>query len=169
MKVAKKDAGRPPEDEFRLIVERNRKSVYRLAYSYVKTQHDADDIFQEVFLKYLQKPAEFNDVNHEKRWFLRVTANACKSFLRLAWIKHRAPIDEALCVPMPETRNKVVEAVLELPPKLSAVIHLYYYEGYNVREAATVLGISEAAAQARLSRAKKRLAHDLKEGVDDED
>ena len=61
------------------LVERNKNAVYRLALVYCKNQSDADDIFQEVFLKFCKKRPVFESEEHEKAWFIRVTINCCKS------------------------------------------------------------------------------------------
>lgn len=48
------------------LVRKYEKSVYRLAYSYMKNRHDTDDIYQEVFLRYFRKKPEFESEEHEK-------------------------------------------------------------------------------------------------------
>lgn len=50
-----------------------------------------------------------------------------------------------------------------LPPKYRIVIHLYYYEGYHVKEIADMLHLSESNVQIRLMRARKKLKEYLKE------
>ena len=45
--------------------------VYRLAYAQTRSRHDADDIFQEVFLQTVRKRPVFDSVEHEKAWLLR--------------------------------------------------------------------------------------------------
>ena len=54
--------------------------VYRLAYARLQNRHDADDIFQEVFLRYVRRGPVFASYEHGKAWFLRVTINCCKNF-----------------------------------------------------------------------------------------
>ena len=56
--------------------------VYRLAYAQTRSRHDADDIFQEVFLQTVRKRPVFDSVEHEKAWLLRVTLNCLKSHWR---------------------------------------------------------------------------------------
>ena len=58
--------------------------VYRLAYAQTRSRHDADDIFQEVFLQTVRKRPVFDSVEHEKAWLLRVTLNCLKSHWRAA-------------------------------------------------------------------------------------
>lgn len=53
--------------------------VYRLAYAQLRTRHDADDVFQEVFLRYHRSAPPFESEAHRRAWPLRVTANCAKS------------------------------------------------------------------------------------------
>lgn len=66
--------------------------VYRLAYAQTRSRHDADDIFQEVFLQTVRKRPVFDSVEHEKAWLLRVTLNCLKSHWRsmAAALTHRS-------------------------------------------------------------------------------
>mgnify|MGYP002537126663 CR=1 FL=1 len=50
-------------------------AVYRLAYAMTRSRSDADDVFQEVFLRYIRKPRRFESEEHRKAWFIRVTIN----------------------------------------------------------------------------------------------
>ena len=58
------------------LIEKYEKTVYKLAYSYLRNKQDADDIYQEVFLRYFRKKPEFADGEHEKAWFF-------KAFIRM--------------------------------------------------------------------------------------
>ena len=48
--------------------------VFRTAYHFLLNKDDAEDIVQEVFIKYFISDKKFNDDNHEKAWILKVTA-----------------------------------------------------------------------------------------------
>ena len=56
-----------------------------------------------------------------------------------------------------EEYSETLNAVLSLPVKYRTVIHLYYYEGYDVKEISQILGISESNVQIRLMRARNKL------------
>lgn len=60
-------------------------TVYRLAFSLVRNRYDADDIHQEVFVRFLHKKPEFANKEHERAWFIRVTVNCCKNYCKTAW------------------------------------------------------------------------------------
>lgn len=67
------------------IIDEYSVMVYRMAYSLVKNRQDAEDIHQEVFLKYLRKRPAFESSEHERAWFLRVTVNLCRNLWKTAW------------------------------------------------------------------------------------
>lgn len=65
-------------DEIKQIIERNGNMVYRLAYAQMKNSADTDDVYQEVFYRYIRKQPVFENEEHEKAWFIRVTVNCSK-------------------------------------------------------------------------------------------
>ena len=143
------------------LYEAYSKDVYRLALSWLHSTHDAEDILQSVFLKLLDKDITlFPDA--QKSWLLTCTANACKNHLRSFWQRNTQPLDDKLVLPAEEDRS-LWDAVGKLKPIYRAVIHLYYYEGYNQAEIAGILGISLTAVQTRMQRAREQLKKELKE------
>ena len=69
------------------IIKKYSNLVYNLAYAKTQNAEHADDIFQEVFLRYIKTKPIFNDNEHEKAWFIRVTINCSKSFFSSWWQK----------------------------------------------------------------------------------
>ena len=133
--------------------------VFRLAYSYLGARADAEDVCQGVFLKL----AEGNTVllpGREKSWLLTCAANACKSQLRSFWRRNVGELDESLPF-QAEADREVWDAVMALPPKYRAVIHLYYWEGYGQGEIGDILHISRTAVQTRMARARAMLKKEL--------
>ena len=143
------------------LYEAYSKDVYRLALSWLHSTHDAEDILQSVFLKLLDKDITLFP-GSEKAWLLTCTANACKNHLRSFWQRNTQPLDDKMVLPTKEDRS-LWEAVGKLKPIYRAVIHLYYYEGYNQAEIAGILGISLTAVQTRMQRAKEHLKKELNE------
>ena len=144
-------------DEAERLVRTYSDLILRLAYTYLKSTHDAEDICQNVFLKLLTGGYTFDSAEHEKAWVIRTTANACKDSLRAA---HRRcvgleAVAEAAAPEAPD--SAVLDAVMALPRKYREAVYLHYYEGYSVREIAKLLGRSEAAVFAHLSRGRKSL------------
>ncbi len=136
--------------------------VYRLAYAQTRNKSDADDIFQDVFLKVVQGHPGFESMEHEKAWLIRVTLNCLKSHWRIAWRKHDVPLDER--IPYKEAEDNMLdEALCRLKSKYRMVVHLFYYEGYSSIEIAEITGEKPSTVRTRLTRARQKL-RELLEG-----
>jgi len=133
--------------------------VFRLSYSYLRNRADAEDVCQTVFLKLIKSPKR-PEAGKEKVWLLTCAANACKNHLRSFWRRNVGELDETIPLQSGEDRE-VHRAVMALPPKYRAVIHLYYFEGYDQSEIGDILRISRTAVQTRMSRAKAMLRKEL--------
>ncbi len=137
--------------------------VYRMAYSLVKNRYDADDIHQEVFIRYLRKRPEFENPAHEKAWFLRVTVNLCKNLWKTAWRQKTIGLTDyaAENVGLPEEpeseSDQIIAIVKKLPQKYRIVIHLFYYEELSIDEIAKVLRMKPSTVRTQLTRARARL------------
>ena len=141
--------------------------VYRLAYAQTRSRHDADDVFQEVFLRVVQRRPSFDSEAHEKAWLIRVTLNCLKSHWRAAWRRHDVPLDDRIPCPAPEERA-LDDALRRLSPKARAAVHLFYFEGYTAEEIARMGGEKPSAVRTRLTRARAQLRDLLKGENDDE-
>ena len=136
--------------------------VFRIAYSYVKCVHDADDVTQDVFLKLYRVLSESEtvfvaDVN-VKAWLIRVTINASKSLLKSNWRTRRADLpDSAATQSMTGDCLELHEYINELKPKYRTIIYLYYYERYSVKEIAGILKIRQTTVTTQLGRARNQL------------
>ena len=141
--------------------------VYRLAYSRTRCPADADDIYQEVFIRYFQKRPVFDSEEHRRAWLLRVTVNRCRTLFASAWFRHRAALEE--CAGQEERKEtQLDEALQALRPGDRTVLHLFYYEEMSVRELAELLKLSQSAVTTRLSRARAKLKSQLTEVWQDE-
>lgn len=148
-------------------VEKYFNMVYKLALSQTKSIHNAEDVVQNVFLKFLQCKKTFNDREHEKAWLIRVTLNESKSFFTSSWFKKTVPLEENEITFENEEKSDVYYATLRLTPKYRAVIHLFYYEDMQVKEIADALGERESAIKTRLFRGREMLRQYLKGGYED--
>lgn len=153
-------------DDFEMI-NKYSDTVYRMAYSLVKNKYDAEDIHQEVFVKFIDKRPKFESTEHEKAWFLRVTINMCKNLWKTAWkqkvISLGDDYEEGLeTVEEPET-DWIIDVVKTLPRKYRVVIHLFYYEELSVEEIAEVLKMKSSTVRTHLTRARAKLKELLEE------
>ena len=137
--------------------------VYRLAIARVKNKYDADDILQEVFLRFIKVKDKVENDEHLKALLIRITINCSKNLLTSSWFKRTEPLSEALSVT--DEYSDTLDAVLRLPQKYRTVIHLHYYMGYSVDEIAAILKSKPSTVKSQLHRARKLLKIDL-EGVE---
>jgi RNA polymerase sigma-70 factor (ECF subfamily) len=143
------------------VVKKYADMVYRLAFAQVRSKSDADDIFQEVFLRYVQSKVVFESEEHRKAWLIRVTVNCAKKHWSSAWHRKTVPLEDSYPFELPEETG-VNEAMWKLAPKYRSVIHLFYYEGYSVAEIGSILGARESTIRTQLTRARARISDLLK-------
>ncbi|MBQ3136922.1 MAG: sigma-70 family RNA polymerase sigma factor [Clostridia bacterium] len=146
-------------------VKKYSSSMLKTAFSLLKSTADAEDAVQEAFIKLMTKAPEFENDEHCKAWLLRVTVNISKNMLKAARRKN-LPLTEE--IPYSEKHDDVLSYVLSLDEKYRAVIHLYYYENYSIKEISEILSLPAATVGTRLSRARKMLEKSLKEDFGDE-
>lgn len=137
--------------------------VYRFAYSFTRHAADAEDVCQSVFCRLAEGRTEL-EPGKEKAWLLACTANACKNRFRFLKRWASLPLEAAEDVP-DGTSRAVLEAVLSLPEKYRAPVHLYYYEGYSQGEIADILGLRLTAVQTRMQRARAMLKEVLSDEI----
>lgn len=149
-------------------IEKYSATVFRCAYSFVKNRHDAEDIMQEVFTKYLTKKPSFVDENHEKAWFIRVTINMSKNYLRSFWFKNREELPEDFTGNNEgESNSEIWSAIYELPEKYRVTIIMHYIEGYSIKEISQILKKKPSTIGTWLERGKKRLKQIMEERQND--
>lgn len=158
----------------REMIEKYTDLVYKIAWEYFRNQYDADDVCQEVFLKYWKKRPVFHDSEHEKAWFIRVTINQCNNVWKMPWNRRKVSMEEEIMQGiLTEHSGKeftegisdnivLHQALDKLTGKERTLIYLFYYEEYKVGEIAECLSISESAAYVRLNRTRKKLKRLLK-------
>lgn len=145
-------------------IRRHGAAVYRLAWIYMHSPHDADDVFQDVFLRYAEKAPDFQSEEHLRAWLLRVTINRCRSLYRSAWWKRIVPLDKAAELVSPPPEDPALSQALDrLPVKYRTVIHLSCHEHMDAQEIAELLGVKPVSVRSQLSRARTMLEELLKE------
>lgn len=150
------------------LLEMYSGTVYRIAYARTRNRQDAEDITQNVFLKYISANKQFDSEEHRKAWLLRVAVNCTNDFVKSAHYRHRADHDE-----LPENsveqsyeleeKSEVWYAVQALPEKYRIPIHLFYYEDMSTAQIAAITNERESTVRSQLTRARKMLKEILKE------
>lgn len=143
-------------EDLNRVMEAYADMVRKICFVHLKNRHDSEDVFQNVYMKYLLHEGSFESMEHEKAWFARVTINACTDWLRYfsrrKWVSLEVVNEEKES--LDDTSAELLEIVLKLPEKYRNVIYLYYYEEYSAVEIAGILGKKENTIYTWLSRAK---------------
>lgn len=149
------------------VIEKYSDMVYRIALTRTGTKENAEDIYQDVFLKYSQKASQFENDSHEKAWLIRVTINMTKNFNNSSWNRTTVDLDENIKFETQEETG-VYEAVCKLPSHYRTVIYLIYYEGYKIHEISKMMKVKEGTLKTWAYRARELLKKDLEGGFEDE-
>lgn len=166
-------------DAYEEIVRRYQDKAFRLAFSLTKNEAEAQDVVQEAFLNMYRKLGTFKGNSQFGSWMYRVVTNAGLMRLRKRRRLSEVPVDEeSFNLPEDEyysgtapqwrvradeaaqnreLRQKIIEAVDELPPKYQTVFILKEVEGLKLDEIAEVLELSVGGVKSRLHRARLHL------------
>ena len=149
-------------EAFEAFYLKHYKFVYRIAYSYMKEPHDAEDVTEDVFVKVLTGSFSFESEEHEKSWLALTTMNRAKDVLKSAWRKQVGSLEDLENEPeSPESAaaeaSDTMEAIQKLDPKYKEVIILFYYMGYKTDEIAEKLRKPPSTVRNLLADARKKL------------
>ncbi len=140
------------------------KSMYNTGLRIVGNENDAEDIMQESFLSAFSRINSYEGKVSFGAWLKKIVINRSLDYLRKRKITFEE-INEKLADeeadPFEEVHEtdirKVREAIMKLPEGYRIVFSLYYLEGYDHDEIATILKISSGSSRSQLLRAKKKL------------
>ncbi len=151
------------ETEVNHAVEKYADMIRRVCFYHLKNRTDTEDVFQNVFLKYMLYDKPFFDSEHEKAWLLRISINACKDYLKNFFRRNTVPLEalNEIAANEEEKNLEVLESVLSLPAKYKDAVYLYYYEGYSAAEIGKILGKKENTVYSLLSRGRTMLKEKL--------
>jgi RNA polymerase sigma-70 factor (ECF subfamily) len=145
------------EKDILKIIDKHSNMIYRLCFVYLKNKFDAEDAYQDIFVKIFERAPEFLNDEHEKAWIIKVTSNHCKNILRYNAIKKHVLIDESITASETINEDDTIKQILKLPLQYRSVLYLYYYEGYSSKEIAGILKKRDATIRTWLKRARERL------------
>jgi len=158
--------------------ERHRERMFRVAHRITRHREDALDAVQESFLSAYVHLKKFDEKARFSTWLTRIAINAALMKIRKNRVSREVGVEDTAgavelsdSVPNPEetyarTEQKAAlrDAIAKLRPRLQNVVELHDLREYSLHEIAEALGISVAAAKARLfhARAALRRAAELK-------
>ena len=159
---------------FELLVRATSADCYALALRLVGNEHDARDVLQDVYLRAFRSLRKFRGDSAFGTWLHRITVNCSATFVAKRRRSSHVELDDDLEVPelRPESdpesvagtaddRQRLVEALAELPDQMRMVVVLRDVYDLPHEEIARELGISQTAAKVRLHRARRRLRERL--------
>lgn len=131
--------------------------LFKICLVILGNEQDAQDAIQDTFYRYLYTQPEFSDEEHEKAWLIRVAVNISKDMRRFQQRHPKVSMEQLEDYYQSPKEGEILEELLRLPYKLKTVIYLHYIEGYQVKEIASMLNISQAAVKKRLQRGREQL------------
>ena len=152
-------------------ISRYGKRLYGLCVKLCGNPYNADDLYQETWLKVHCKLEKYDDSQPFEHWLTAICVNCYRDSQRRGRL-------ERLMVDLPTNQEKdsemgsvpaqdnaenaeLWEAVRRLPEKYRTVIILHYFKGYDVKELSSILKIPEGTVKYRLHRARKLLKGEL--------
>lgn len=147
------------------IIDEYYKMIYHISLEYLRNKEDAEDIVQEVFLRYVtyvnEEEKSFTSKEHERYWIVRVTINLCCNELKSSRRKNNMRLDSSneKSYIMPD--NVLFDEIQKLSDNYKNVFILHYLEDFKISEISGILDISEDNVKTRLKRAREKLKNGL--------
>lgn len=155
---------------FAPLVARYQRAVFNLCLRYTGQRQDAEDLTQEAFLRAFRALGRYDARRPFSTWLFAIAANACRDWSRRQAARPRTAelddsvpsnIDPAQAAERREAVERVAAALQELPADERLLVLLVHHQGFSLREAADVVGLSAAAVTIRLFRARRKLRQRL--------
>ncbi len=153
------------------VMQQYADTVWRVCALYLKQKADAEDAFQNTFVRYATSTTTFESEEHRKAWLIRVAANICKDHFKASARNEVSfdPLDDERTHPPSMTEefpeeSDVLHALKSLPENYRSALYLTYYEGYTAAEIGTLLNLPANTVYTNISRGKKLLKEVLEHG-----
>ncbi|MGE7694091.1 RNA polymerase sigma factor [Lysinibacillus sp. NPDC094177] len=152
------------------LMELHTDHLFRIAYYYTKDLRIAEDIVQDVFIKFYHHQKLYEERGEMKAYLARMTINKCKDYLK-SWAyrkitfqhnffaKQKTVLQDTLI--RQDEQVLLDEAILRLPIKQREAIVYFYLEEMTIKEIAELLAIPEGTVKSRLKKGKELLKVDL--------
>ncbi len=166
-----KSAKRGNDEAFEQLLAFMREKLYRTAYSYVRNEQDALDIYQESIYKAYTTMKTLKNPNSFPGWIMKIVVYKSIDFIRKDARKFTSG-DEAFFAEIAGNQSMeniaysldVKEAIDTLDAKYKTIMSLRFYHDFTVKEIAKMLGCPEGTVKSYINRAKKELKPVLREG-----
>lgn len=155
-----------PDQSVEAVFQEFGNMLYRVAFVMMKNAFDAEDVVQDTLIKYMEhreRGSVFETEEHRKAWLIRVDINLCKNRLRFYKNHPKIGMEQLSRYYEEKEDTRLMDCLLLLPSRYREVLLLHYVEGYQGKEIAQMLGISESAVRKRLERGRGKLRDLLEE------
>ncbi len=143
---------------FEELVEKYADTVTRICFINLGSRADAEDAWQNVFIKLFKAEKMWYKPEEElRRWIVTVSYNECRDIKRKLFHRNHYDIDELQVTYTEDFDKELVSSVRELPHKYRQVIGLYYFDGYRIAEISDILSIKENTVKSLLKRGRELL------------
>lgn len=153
--------------EIENMVKQYGNMVFRLAFVKMKQKEQADDVFQDVFIKLIKLRNRLDSCEHEKAWMIKTTVNCCKDVWKSAWVRcvmYQTSESTNNDSKMVERDDSIYALVLKLSDKYRVIVHLFYYEEFTANEISQMLKMNINTVLTRLKRAREILKKEMIQG-----
>ena len=162
------------KETFAGLVIDSTDSMYRVSKSILKNDADCEDAVSEAIVKAFGNLASLKKDKHAKTWLTRILINECfhirkqrKKVTLLseedAWVLERREENSGNLLEV-ERYSELYHFIGKLKENQRLAVILYYYEGYSVKEIASIMEVTQGTVKSRLGRARKILKQYLEEG-----
>ena len=141
--------------------------LYRLAVTFLHSEHDAEDALQDAYIRSFERIKSFRGDSAFETWLTAIMVNVCRDRLRrqkvrralpLDWLGHRsAGVDVVQDVGSRLQRQTLWSLVDRLDDKHRLPVILHYHEGWSCAEVASILAVRTSTVYSRLNTARKQL------------
>lgn len=147
------------DQEFRTFYENTKADGYRLAYSYLHNESEAEDVLHDAFLRFYRHQPR--DQEKARTYLFSIIVRLSLDRLR-SQRKRAVPREKEEKEPASKNDYRFLyEAIDELGAKDSSIIRLHYFAGLSLQEVAKAAGLSLNATKKRLERARQALKEKL--------
>ena len=150
------------EEKLKELMQLYTQDLLRTSYYYTKSLHTAQDIVQEVFIRFYNK--KVNLINEDiKPYLMRMVINQSKDYLKSGNYRKIKLVEmfpfnqsgkEKNQLIQQEEEDEITKAIFSLPIKQREAITYYYFEGLTTKEIASLLKVPESTIKSRLSKGR---------------
>ena len=151
------------------------KRLFGLCLSLCGNRHDAEDLYQDTWLKVLKEIRRYDESRPFEPWLTQICVNTYRNelrrlsrapFVQFSSNETRDQLFATLAAPEQKDHLDLYRAIDALPEKIRLTVILFYFRDMDVNQTAQMLGIPQGTVKSRLNKARKLLKEVLTDGTD---